>query len=75
MQRAYEELKAAIYDRRVETYEYPPLVEDLTTLALEETHAGIAPAAGNGSPVPPRPLAEAVAGVVHGLVRQEERGH
>src|SRR5439155_25947559 len=72
MQRAYEELKAGIYDGRVEAYEYPPLLEELATLPLEEAEAGVAQPTHAEKPAAHRPVAEAAAGVAHVLARREE---
>jgi hypothetical protein len=73
-QPSYAALKSAIYDRRLETYHYGPLVEQLNALEWDDTgrvrHAGSTRSTrGSGSG---REMADAAAGVVHLLVRRRD---
>ena len=74
--RARHELKAAIYDGRLETYEYPLLFEEVAALATESdtswTATPGAGLAGTGPAARPTLVADAVAGVVHVLAGRRE---
>jgi len=74
--RARHELKAAIYDGRLETYEYPPLFEEVAAMATEsDTNWTATPGPGlaaTGPAARPTLVADAVAGVVHVLAGRRE---
>jgi hypothetical protein len=65
----YQELKSAIYERRIAMYDYPPLVAQLTTMTADDVRPSPLSAAHSARG---REAADALAGLVHLLVHRRE---
>ena len=64
----YDELKAAIYENRIRFYNYAPFVEELKALEYDRLRGKVDhPQAGS------KDVADAMAGVVYGLMNHAER--